>query len=43
MLDFAYHVKFKPGNLKEAFVREVKNITGAKAVNLMMQEAIVEI
>ncbi len=43
VLDFAYHVKFRQGKEKEAMVREVKGIRGAKAVNLMMQEAIVEI
>lgn len=43
VLDFAYHVKFKAGGQKEALVRDVKEITGAKAVNLMMQEAIVEV
>jgi uncharacterized membrane protein YhiD involved in acid resistance len=43
ILDFAYHVKFKPGRQKEAMVHDVKGIQGAKSVNLMMQEAIVEI
>ncbi|MGE3263039.1 MAG: DUF4956 domain-containing protein [Bacteriovoracia bacterium] len=43
IIDFAYHVKFKKDAGREAFVREVKNIEGAKSVNLMMQEAVVEI
>lgn len=43
IIDFAYHVKFKKDAGREAFVREVKSIEGAKSVNLMMQEAVVEI
>lgn len=43
VLDFSYHVKFKEGNHKEALVHDVKNIQGAKAVNLLMQDAIVEV
>lgn len=43
ILDFAYHVKFKNNGMKEALVRNVKAIEGAKSVNLMMQEAVVEI
>ncbi len=43
VLDFAYHVKFRSDHGKEALVRDVKNIEGAKAVNLLMQEAIVEV
>lgn len=43
VLDFAYHVKFKRGGAKEDFVRDIKQIPGAKAVNLLMQESIVEI
>lgn len=43
VLDFAYHVKFKNGGEKEALVRDVKSITGAKAVNLMMQESVIEV
>lgn len=43
VLDFAYHVKFKTGAQREEMVRDVKKIQGTKGVNLMMQEAIVEI
>jgi len=43
VLDFSYHVKFKTGQQREALVRDVKAIPGAKSVNLLMQEAIVEI
>lgn len=44
ILDFAYHVKFKKdGGGREALVHDVKGIEGAKSVNLMMQEAVVEI
>lgn len=43
VLDFSYHVKFKQGDHKEALVHDVKSIPGAKAVNLLMQDAIVEV
>jgi len=43
VLDFAYHLKFKKGAIKEDLVRAVKQLAGAKAVNLLMQESIVEI
>ncbi|MGZ3711235.1 MAG: DUF4956 domain-containing protein [Bdellovibrionota bacterium] len=43
VLDCAYHVKFKKDGSRESLVRGVKGIEGAKSVNLMMQEAVVEI
>jgi uncharacterized membrane protein YhiD involved in acid resistance len=43
VLDFSYHVKFRKGESKEALVQALKAIPGAKAVNLLMQDAIVEI
>lgn len=43
VLDFAYHLKFKKGATRENLVRDVKGLPGAKGVNLLMQESIVEV
>jgi uncharacterized membrane protein YhiD involved in acid resistance len=43
VLDFSYHVKFKDAGHREALVQDIKSIEGAKAVNLLMQDAIVEV
>ena len=43
VLDFAYHLKFKKEATRENLVRAVKGLPGAKAVNLLMQESIVEV
>ncbi len=43
VLDFSYHVKFKNSGQKEALVQDLKGIQGAKAVNLLMQDSIVEV
>jgi uncharacterized membrane protein YhiD involved in acid resistance len=43
VLDYAYHIKLKTNHKNEEFIREIRSIPGAKAVNLMMQESIVEI
>lgn len=43
VLDYSYHVKFKADASREALVQEVKSLPGAKAVSLLMQEAIVEV
>ncbi|MGE3756839.1 MAG: DUF4956 domain-containing protein [Pseudobdellovibrionaceae bacterium] len=43
ILDYAYQVKLKKDLSKHRLVSEVQKIDGAKGVNLMMQEAIVEV
>jgi uncharacterized membrane protein YhiD involved in acid resistance len=43
VLDYAYHLKFKKGATRENLVREIKALSSARAVNLLMQDSIVEI
>ncbi len=43
ILDYAYQVKFRRDMNNHSFVNQIQKIPGARAVNLMMQEAIVEI
>ena len=43
LLDYAYQVKFKDSNNKHGFVNTVRNIPGARGVNLMMQESVIEV
>lgn len=42
-LDYAYHVKLKPGKSKADFIEELKKIGTIKGVNLLLQETTVEL
>ncbi|MBN1130435.1 MAG: DUF4956 domain-containing protein [Chitinispirillaceae bacterium] len=42
-LDYAYHVKLRKADAKEAFVDSLKTIESIKDVNLMLQETTVEL
>lgn len=43
ILDYAYQIKLKKDQTHHTLISEVQKIDGAKGVNLMMQEAIVEV
>ncbi len=43
LLDFAYHIKLRKGRGKDDLIRTLRALPGSKSVNLMMQEAIVEL
>jgi hypothetical protein len=42
-LEYAYHVKLKPGKSKDALVDGIRRLEGAKDVGLMLQETTVEV
>lgn len=42
-LEYAYHVKLKPGQTRDSLVNDVRKIETVKDVNLMLQETTVEI
>lgn len=43
LLDYAYQVKFKDTTSKHGLVNSIRDIPGARGVNLMMQESIIEV
>jgi len=42
-LDYADHIKLKPGKSKADFIEELKKISTIKGVNLLLQETTVEL
>jgi hypothetical protein len=42
-LEYAYHVKLKPGASREALVDAVRKLESAKEVSLLLQETTVEV
>lgn len=43
LLDYAYQLKFKGQVTSHSVMQSIRNIPGAKGVNLMMQESIIEV
>ena len=43
LLDYAYQLKFKSKVTQHAVMSSIQNIPGAKGVNLMMQDSIIEV
>lgn len=43
VLDYAYHVKMRKNRGKDELVKDLRAVNGTKNINLMMQEAIVEV